>query len=526
MKKAFLAILIALLLLLTACSGVGHPTDTPTVATDGHTDLDNDGYCDGCAIDVTLPVNFVAINDLHGRFADTEDQPGLNELTNYLNTLRMTRENFILLSSGDMWQGMAESNLTEGLIITEWMNEMDFLSMTLGNHEFDWGEAAIEKNGEVAEFPFLAINIYDRETNDLVDYCTPSVLYETSGLKIGIIGAIGDCYSSIAADKTEDVYFKVGDELTALVKAESDRLRALGADLIVYSLHDGYGQSRSGIITEQKLSSYYDIELSDGYVDLVFEAHTHQEYVVRDVHGVYHVQAGAQNEGIAQVQLQVNYANGHIKVDGCEVIDSSVYAGYAPSDLVDTILANYEEILAEIHVPLGQNAANRSSEQLEDLVARLYYEAGVEKWGQDYDIVLAGAFLQTRSPYFLSAGDVTYADLLSLFPFDNAIVLCTISGEKLNRVFLSGGSYNTYYEGARPQVDPNGTYYVVTDTYSSTYRWNGMTEVARYDDLTFARDLLAEYARAGGFATHTLAWTGREDDLLCTVILYPRALAR
>ena len=36
-----------------------------------------------------------------------------------------------------------------------WMNLLGFEAMTLGNHEFDWGEDAIRDNLACAEFPFL-----------------------------------------------------------------------------------------------------------------------------------------------------------------------------------------------------------------------------------------------------------------------------------------------------------------------------------------------------------------------------------
>ena len=84
------------------------------------------------------------MNDLHGKFADTDTQPGVDELSTYLRAATFSNENTILLSSGDMWQGSSESNLTKGLIMTEWMNSLGFVSMTLGNHEFDWGEDAIK----------------------------------------------------------------------------------------------------------------------------------------------------------------------------------------------------------------------------------------------------------------------------------------------------------------------------------------------------------------------------------------------
>ena len=166
-----------------------------------------------------------------------------------------------------MWQGASESNLTRGFIVTEWMNEMDFTAMTMGGHEYDWGEDLIRQNRELAEFPFLAINVYSRETDRQVDYCQSSLIVEAEGVQIGIIGAIGDCYSSISADKTEGVYFLTGEKLTGLVMAESRKLRSEGVDFIVYILHDGLGESRSTSATDvsnREMASYYDIALSNG----------------------------------------------------------------------------------------------------------------------------------------------------------------------------------------------------------------------------------------------------------------------
>ena len=143
-----------------------------------HSDNDNNGVCDTCYKSVFVYFDFYAINDLHGKLSDGEDHPGVDELSTYLKRKQLSDDHVVLLSSGDMWQGSAESNMTKGLIITDWMNEMGFVSMTLGNHEFDWGESYIEENAKLAEFPFLAINIYDRETDQRVDYCQASVMLE------------------------------------------------------------------------------------------------------------------------------------------------------------------------------------------------------------------------------------------------------------------------------------------------------------------------------------------------------------
>lgn len=514
MKLRILSLILICFLSVTliGCQLPWQTPDTPTsdrvVATEGHTDTDNNGVCDDCAAPVVIALNFYAVNDLHGKFADTDEQPGVDELSTFLKGEAEKHDNTIFLSSGDMWQGSSESNLTKGFIVTDWMNEMDFVSMTLGNHEYDWGEEFIENNADLAEFPLLAINVYDRVTNERVDYASPSVIVERSGLQIGIIGAIGDCYSDIAPDHTGDVYFKTGDELTALVKAESERLRSLGADLIVYSLHDGYGRSSSGekFISGDHLSSYYSPALSGGYVDIVFEGHTHQSYVLEDSYGVYHLQGGGDNKAITHAEIRVNFANGKHRVTKREVIDTDMYEHLADDAIVEGLLEKYAEEIAPAYRVVGYNDAYRSSTYLRQLVSALYLELGEREWGEEYDIVLGGGFLSVRSPYDLERGDVDYADLQMLFPFDNLPVLCSIRGSDLVRVFFESENDNYFFttgeygDTVRENVDPDATYYVVTDTYSSTYKYNNLTEIERLDRELYARDLLAEYIENGGLS--------------------------
>ena len=481
------------------------PTDAP-IDRDAHTDEDNDGSCDDCGISVIITFDFYALNDLHGKFDDTDSQGGVDELSTYLANAYNTDDNVILLSSGDMWQGSFESNSTKGLIITDWMNELDFVSMTLGNHEYDWGEEHIKANVALAEFPFLAINIYERDTNERVDYVQSSVLVERGGMKIGIIGAIGDCYSSISGDKVEEVYFKTGAALTELVKAESEKLRAEGADYIVYSIHGGFGSNSSAsMVQTSSLRGYYDASLSkDGYVDLVFEGHTHKSYAFEDEYGVPHLQNGGDNSGVSHVEVRLNFANGYDRVSVSEIIKPSRYANLEDHPIVDELLQKYADQVDAGKLVLGQNSRLRNSTEIKNLVADLYYEAGIERWGDKYDIALGGGFISVRSPYDLAAGEVKYSDLNSLLPFDNQLVLCSIKGRDLkNKFFETNNSnyyiaYGDYGASIRNNIDYNATYYIITDTYCSSYAYNNLTVVEYYDAGVYARDLIADYIRAGG----------------------------
>lgn len=472
-----------------------------------HTDNNDDGKCDSCKTGIQATLEFFAVNDLHGKFQDTDSNCGVDEMTTYLRQKQAANPNTVLLSSGDMWQGSPESNLTRGNIITEWMNDLDFTSMTLGNHEFDWGEEYIEQNADLAEFPILAINVYDPDTNERETYAQPSVMVQKNGVKIGIIGAIGDCLSSIAAEKTTDTTFKTDAALTALVKAESTRLRQQGADVIVYSLHDARVSNKY----------YYDESLSNGYVDLVFEGHSHTTVFEKDGYGVWHLQAGGDNTtGLSYAKIEVDLTQKKTNTTDAKIVRTSEYTHLDGDPIVNELLQKYDDVISKMDEGLGRNDSYRNSEELKNFAAEALFKVGYERWNSDpqYNgsIVLGGGFLNVRSPYELGVGKVTYGDIQSLFPFDNHVVLCRVTGARLLQQFINSNNYACYYgtegETAVKNLNLNGTYYVVVDTYTANFNFQGLgwLEIVEYYDQEnpfYTRDAIALLIKDGGLAANT-----------------------
>ncbi len=481
------------------------------IAPHDHSDVNEDGVCDRCRESVLVELSILAVNDLHGKFMDSGNQPGVDEFTTYLKNLYADpAQEEILLSSGDMWQGTAESAGTKGQLMTDWMNEVGFVSMTLGNHEFDWGSAVLSPNSEQANFPLLGINVFENGARP--DYCEPSVVVERTGIKVGIIGAIGDCLSSISGEFQQGLDFMTGSSLTRLVENEATRLREEeGCDFIVYSIHDGgdaFASSDISDVTDSDMA-WYDSSLSNGYVDLVFEAHTHRKYIVRDEYGVYHLQGGGENSGVSRANVTFNTVTKKSTVEP-RILSASTYASDSLAD-DPFVQETYREYFSDPDKDpyakvLGYNAQQRSSTDIVNMTAQLYYEFGVKTWEEEYDeyeIVCGGGFLKARSPYNLARGDVTYSQLYSLMPFDNDIVLCRVTGSNLKSIFLSNksSSYHSYPTISSSAVQNSAVYYVVTDTYTSfsSYNRNKLTEVARIKG-TYARDLLADYIQAGNWA--------------------------
>lgn len=445
-------------------------------------------------------------NDTHGNVIDTPSEGiSLSKTATALKEMAEGKET-VYISQGDMWQGSIESNYTKGNLVTEWMNSMGFVSMTVGNHEFDWGQDPIKNNIALANFPMLGINVIKRDTYRRVDYLEPSTTFMRGDAKIGVIGAIGNCYSSISSSKVQDIFFETGSDLTDLVVAESTRLRnEEHCDFIIYSVH-GSG-SRDD-------ADSYDINLSSGgYVDLVLEGHTHDSYAELDSAGVYHVQCAGNNNNTYKISVNLDINNHTVEVSRPTFIDlsysSSPYNDYPEDAETEAILDKYHDDYAFAYEKIGTVGYRKNSTTLKSKIADLYLEAGLKKWGVSYpQILLGGGFMSCRGAGYLPAGDVTYAQLAALFPFDNDIVLCSVSGYNLrNGNFIKGHKdyYNTwttygatYQDGTN--IDNYQTYYLITDTYSSDYSYNHLTVIDTLSPNTYARDLLADYIAAGNWA--------------------------
>ncbi len=96
----------------------------------------------------------------------------------------------LLLDAGDRWTGNAYVDLaqTPGMPVIALMNRLGYDAATLGNHEFDHGQAFLGRMLDSMAFEVVCANVES-------DTCTfpqlpPSVVIERDGIRIGIVGAV------------------------------------------------------------------------------------------------------------------------------------------------------------------------------------------------------------------------------------------------------------------------------------------------------------------------------------------------
>ncbi|WP_051677967.1 bifunctional metallophosphatase/5'-nucleotidase [Mycoplasmopsis opalescens] len=138
-------------------------------------------------------------NDEHGRIeydgGKYSNYSGMVGLSKYLQG----RDYDLLLSAGDLIQGLPLSDSDKGKTITKLAKEMNYAAVAVGNHEFDFGlQHIIDLNNEInpdkdkPQMPFLSSNIRWKETKDGHNkgdrVFKPYIIKEIKGVKIAIFG--------------------------------------------------------------------------------------------------------------------------------------------------------------------------------------------------------------------------------------------------------------------------------------------------------------------------------------------------
>ena len=88
---------------------------------------------------------------------------------------------YLLLDSGDFFQGAPEGTLSRGRSVVTLMNAIGYHASAIGNHEYDFGEANLIALADLAKFPLLASNIQRRSDGAPVSYAQPWALFEQGG---------------------------------------------------------------------------------------------------------------------------------------------------------------------------------------------------------------------------------------------------------------------------------------------------------------------------------------------------------
>ena len=366
-----------------------------------------------------IEFNFYALNDFHGTVID--DNGGISVIGNYIiEQKNKFPETTIILSSGDMFQGSAISNMTQGGVVVEAMNEIGFDAMAVGNHEFDWGIDVIKKyNNKTSEvksnFPIICANIFEKATNKPVDWCEPYTIIEKAGIKIGIIGAIGsELESSIATSMVAPYEFK---DPFPIIKEYVKKLRTeLSCEIVVLAIHD------NTLGTNQ---AYADLT-GEYQIDAVFNGHTHSTYAGETMGSdnkiMPYIQSGSYGSNIGKIVIKYNKINKTIIEGSSENIKVSKSLSSSNTKL-DAIVNKFNESIKDVSDEVigisGTNIDQITCARWAVNVIRDY--SGCEIGFINNGGIRNGAFPIRKDE------QITVGKVWEIMPFDNFVKTCTMS---------------------------------------------------------------------------------------------------
>jgi 2',3'-cyclic-nucleotide 2'-phosphodiesterase/3'-nucleotidase len=466
------SILLPLVITLASCDGT-FPTTTSLTPSSSEFSTSISSTISGSTSPLTgiVTIDLYNLNDFHGAVEHnpSSKELGINRLAGYFKTQLARNPNSVFLSSGDMWQGSADSNITRGRLVVDAMNQIGFSAMAIGNHEFDWTDEYLFLNQNRSDFPLLGINIMAKQTQQRAAFADASVMIERSGIQIGIIGTIGASLESTILTSAVAPYDFV--PYTNLVKDESQRLKNLGADLIVLLNHDGTVES--GVMP---------------YVDAVFNGHTHRK---EDFHiaGKPVYQGLANGQAISHVRFVVNTETmipSFVQSEsGVYTYDALVNSNQFP--LEDSQMkALYDEYLInEINLikneVIGEAEGAWSKQQLGNFAVdeMLAYGQSVKQ------NVVASFHNKGGVRATIDAGEVNYGELYKAFPFDNELMIVKVTGSQL-LWWLSQGLYTRTIPNLTPVVSSQ-IYWIISINYlteeyldSSSYPHDLTTAINTY----------------------------------------------
>ena len=419
---------------------------------------------------------------------------------------------FLLLDSGDLYQGTPEGNFSKGMASIELMNLLGYTAGALGNHEYDYGEENVRRLAAAARFPFLAANIRVRSTDLLPDYAKPYLIVTVGRRKIGILGlANSTTPSQTLSSNVQGLVFQ--DELAAAARLVPE-IRRQGVEAVVILVHGGISDSLS--IRRLKVSADQDPGLPPGTlaiaravpgIDVILGGHYHTgfEEGFRDpVSGTLIVESYQTLLAASRVELDFDEGTGRLESAGSRLIDLNVEeTGEDPavSRLLTRYTAEVEEVMGKV---IGQAAENLDQPALATWINDVMREAS----GADIALQNPGG-IRTE----MHKGELTIGDIYRIMPFDNTVVTVELTGSEIVRLLKTTPMYVSGIEAKWPvdrngkvvgvevrsngeEIPPNRIFRVATNNYLASGASEILTAGAHKTDTgQVIRDLMIEAVR-------------------------------
>jgi 5'-nucleotidase/UDP-sugar diphosphatase len=417
------------------------------------------GFSSGPEKDKTYGITILHTNDHHGRFWKNSDgEYGMAARKTVIDGIRAdvaaSGGHSLLLDGGDVNTGVPESDLQDAVPDFKGMNLLGYQAMAVGNHEFDKPLGILKMQRDLAQFPMLSANIYDRGERMFAPY----KIFTLGGVRVGVMGmTTEDTYKMVLPENVKNIEFRSVIAEAAKVVPE---LRAK-ADVVIAATHMGHYENGN-----HGTQSPGDVEMARAVkgIDLVVGGHSQnpacmkaenvldQAYVPGGEckpdrqNGTWIVQAHEWGKYVGRADFE--YRNGEFKLVKYALIPvnlkkpvkdaagKTTLVTYTPEIIEDkemlALLSPYQEFgQAKLNVEIGatdgkiegDRAVVRAKPASMGVLVGL---AMMDKTKADFAVVNAGGVRDS-----IPAGKITYKDVLKVQPFGNTVTTVDLTGKEV-----------------------------------------------------------------------------------------------
>ena len=351
----------------------------------------------------------------------------------------------ILVDDGDFIQGAPIGAITTGEAIIDIMNAVGYDVVIPGNHEFDYGTDRFFELVQMSDFEYISCNFTHED--ELV--FAPYTIISEGDLDIAFVGVTTPMTISTvrpAYFQNEDGEYvygfmedETGEAVYEAVQNAVDEARDNGADLVYLMAHLGNDPACSPW-------TYSDVLSHTTGIDVCLDGHSHDDQQV--------VMFNADEQDVTRSAVGyrmdcIGYS--HIGADG-EILETGIWTWSntqsAPdllnitndiTELIDQETASFEDQLDEVigstSVTLTINDPNAEDDEgnpvrmvrsAETNLGDFCADAMRDQSGADIAL-LTGGSVRTD----VEAGDVTYGDLMNVFPFGDNLMTVQMTGQQI-----------------------------------------------------------------------------------------------
>lgn len=403
-------------------------------------------------------VVILGTTDMHGRvfpidyYTNKPDNVGIAKIATLVREARKDNPNLLLVDSGDTIQGTPlayyhnKRNNTPPSPMMLAMNALGYDSMTVGNHEYNFGLKVLEKARREAKFPWLSANTYQKGT-DRTHY-TPYIVKEVNGVRVGILG-----FTTPGIPNWENPPNYEGLEFRETVSEAKKWVSILRekekADLVVIPMHMGVEEDlRTGTRNPAQVpneNAAVAIARHVPGVDVIFMGHTHRDLPSLMVNGVLLTQANRWASHLARADVYLEKVDGRWKVVAKSGRTIPVTERVAIDPEIARLGQPYDKETQDwLGGEIGQSAEELTARDARfrdsaiiDLIHRVQLEAGKA------DVSMAASFNpEARIP----KGTVTVRDIAGLYEYENTLVTIELTGQQLKDALEHSARYFREYE--------------------------------------------------------------------------------